>query len=351
MIIFFVLISIAALWGIRYRRLDSLGINYLSKDATNAIKGIWILFVFLRHANQYVHNSGYVYSNFGDRLFLITDGLLQQLIVVMFLFFSGYGVYCSILRGGVKYINSIPKKRILGTLVNFDIAVVVYILVDLIVDEPLTMETILLSFSGWESVGNSNWYIFVILACYLTTYLSFIGFNQKSTLLPILFNGLLIVVVAILLLKSGKPQWWYDTILAYPLGMLFRLYKDKFDKFFSLASNYIIMLITAVICFVISYVPVYIFSIQIGAVEWIMWALRVTSLIMVTLLIMMKWEINNKFIVWLGLNLFPLYIYQRVPMILLSPYLANKPYMFFVVTFILSCLLVPIYKKIEVKLA
>lgn len=351
MIIFFVLISIAALWGIRYRRVDSLGINYLSKDATNAIKGIWILFVFLRHANQYVHNSGYVYSNFGDRLFLITDGLLQQLIVVMFLFFSGYGVYCSILRGGVKYINSIPKKRILGTLVNFDIAVVVYILVDLIVDEPLTMETILLSFSGWESVGNSNWYIFVILACYLTTYLSFIGFNQKSTLLPILFNGLLIVVVAILLLKSGKPQWWYDTILAYPLGMLFRLYKDKFDKFFSLASNYIIMLITAVICFVISYVPVYIFSIQIGAVEWIMWALRVTSLIMVTLLIMMKWEINNKFIVWLGLNLFPLYIYQRVPMILLSPYLANKPYMFFVVTFILSCLLVPIYKKIEVKLA
>lgn len=351
MIIFFVLISIAALWGIRYRRLDSLGINYLSKDATNAIKGIWILFVFLRHANQYVHNSGYVYSNFGDRLFLITDGLLQQLIVVMFLFFSGYGVYCSILRGGVKYINSIPKKRILGTLVNFDIAVVVYILVDLIVDEPLTMETILLSFSGWESVGNSNWYIFVILACYLTTYLSFIGFNQKSTLLPILFNGLLIVVVAILLLKSGKPQWWYDTILAYPLGMLFRLYKDKFDKFFSLASNYIIMLITVVICFVISYVPVYIFSIQIGAVEWIMWALRVTSLIMVTLLIMMKWEINNKFIVWLGLNLFPLYIYQRVPMILLSPYLANKPYMFFVVTFILSCLLVPIYKKIEVKLA
>lgn len=351
MIIFFVLIYIAALWGIRYRRLDSLGINYLSKDATNAIKGIWILFVFLRHANQYVYNSGYVYSNFGDRLFLITDGLLQQLIVVMFLFFSGYGVYCSILRGGVKYINSIPKKRILGTLVNFDIAVVVYILVDLIVDEPFTMETILLSFSGWESVGNSNWYIFVILACYLTTYLSFIGFNQKSTLLPILFNGLLIVVVAILLLKSGKPQWWYDTILAYPLGMLFRLYKDKFDKFFSLASNYIIMLITAVICFVISYVPVYIFSIQIGAVEWIMWALRVTSLIMLTLLIMMKWEINNKFIVWLGLNLFPLYIYQRVPMILLSPYLANKPYMFFVVTFILSCLLVPIYKKIEVKLA
>lgn len=351
MIIFFVLISIAALWGIRYRRLDSFGINYLSKDATNAIKGIWILFVFLRHANQYVHNSGYVYSNFGDRLFLITDGLLQQLIVVMFLFFSGYGVFCSILRGGVKYINSIPKKRILGTLVNFDIAVVVYILVDLIVDEPLTMETILLSFSGWESVGNSNWYIFVILACYLTTYLSFICFNQKSTLLPILFNGLLIVVVAILLLKSGKPQWWYDTILAYPLGMLFRLYKDKFDKFFSLASNYIIMLITAVICFVISYVPVYIFSIQIGAVEWIMWALRVTSLIMLTLLIMMKWEINNKFIVWLGLNLFPLYIYQRVPMILLSPYLANKPYVFFVVTFILSCLLVPIYKKIEVKLA
>ena len=111
MIIFFVLIFIAALWGIKYRRVDSFGVNYLSKDATNAIKGIWILFVFLRHANQYVHNSGYVYSSLGDRLFLIMDGLLLQLIVVMFLFFSGYGVYCSILRG--EYYENRNYKKII----------------------------------------------------------------------------------------------------------------------------------------------------------------------------------------------------------------------------------------------
>ena len=43
---------------------------------------------------------------------------LEQLMVTMFLFYSGYGVMESIKRKGDDYIKSFPKKRILTTLIN-----------------------------------------------------------------------------------------------------------------------------------------------------------------------------------------------------------------------------------------
>ena len=116
MIVFFVIVAIISLLGIKRRNEDSISVNqgYLSKDSTNAIKGIFILLVFIRHANQYVRQAGYEYSSICDRLFLLTDGLLGQLIVVMFLFFSGYGIMCSINRGGQNYIRTILRKRLLN---------------------------------------------------------------------------------------------------------------------------------------------------------------------------------------------------------------------------------------------
>lgn len=41
-----------------------------------------------------------------------------QLIVVMFLFYSGYGVMESVRSKGTAYIKSIPFKRVLSTLVT-----------------------------------------------------------------------------------------------------------------------------------------------------------------------------------------------------------------------------------------
>lgn len=43
----------------------------------------------------------------------------------VFLFYSGYGIMESIKNKGEKYISTVPKKRILNVLVNFDIAVLI----------------------------------------------------------------------------------------------------------------------------------------------------------------------------------------------------------------------------------
>lgn len=67
MIIFYFLIVVAALVGIKLRKSQDERQAYFSKDSTNAIKGIFILTVFLRHANQYVDKSVYNYSLIWDK--------------------------------------------------------------------------------------------------------------------------------------------------------------------------------------------------------------------------------------------------------------------------------------------
>lgn len=357
MIVFYVFILILALWGVSYRNNEHGRSQYLSKNSTNAIKGICILLVFLRHGNQYIYESGYDYSTIGDKLFALTDGLLGQLIVVMFLFFSGYGVICSIHKKGIDYVKRIPKHRALATLINFDIAIVFFIILAIAMGTPLSCKQVILSFLCWEEVGNSNWYIFVIIACYLSTWIAFslCGFKenrQRNNILAITINFIILLIVILILVQSGKARCWYDTILVYPLGMLYGAFKGEIESFINIKHNYILILILSVVLFVFSYVTLFIdetstYSLILKETGWY---LRVVSAIIITLLIMMRIKVENGALIWLGSNLFPLYIYQRLPMIIIAKYITCNPYIFFVMSFIITCSIVPIYKKIKVEI-
>ena len=79
----------------------------------------------------------------------------------------------AISKKGVKYINDFPKKRILNVLLNFDIAVLLFIVTNILLGRYYSYDEYLLSLIGWTSVGNSNWYIFVILLCYVHVYIAF----------------------------------------------------------------------------------------------------------------------------------------------------------------------------------
>lgn len=355
MIIFYFLIVVAALIGIKYRKSQKEKDTYFSKESTNAIKGIFILMVFLRHANQYVSKSEYEYAMIWDKMFSLIDALLDQLIVVMFLFISGYGVMSSIKKKGNVYIKSIAKHRVLNTLLNFDVAVFFFFILALITGRPFTCRQAFLSLLAWESLGNSTWYIFVIIACYFSTFMSFLiverGVEHKRYMGGMIINIVILLTIGFLLDKAGKV--WYDTMVSYPIGMLFAIYKDKIDTFVMLKWTYSTCLIVCMFLFVLSYV--YPFFLNHQSVTWggggcFWWNVRIVSMIGLTVLLMMKIKIGNLFLVWLGINLFPLYIYQRIPLIIISTYFTYNPYILFSVGFMLTCAIIPAYKKIQIKL-
>lgn len=204
MILFYIAILILAIWGMRFSKekpFDNKD-GCLSRYSTDSIKGIFILVVFARHIFPYIagikEDLGYL-----DRLYCSIDSLVRQLLVVMFLFYSGYGVAESIAAKGKKYIDAIPQKRILTTLLNFAAAVCLFIGLAYALGKDLTVVQCLLSLIGWESVGNSNWYIFCILICYGATYIAFKSSTNKRRALIMLSSLCCIYILVVQQFRGG----------------------------------------------------------------------------------------------------------------------------------------------------
>jgi len=270
--------------------------DYLSRDVTTSVKGVFILMVFFSHFNSYVQ-----YTEWLDRIYTIPFSLIGQGMVTMFLFYSGYGVMEQIKRRD-NYVSLMPVKRILSTLFQFSVAVVLFALLRFSLSEPFTVKTFVLSLIGWDSLGNSNWYIFAVLCMYVITYISFkifSGSHKKAALFNLAATTIYIVVMCYI---AHKPSQWYDTVLLYPFGLLWSLYKDKLDKL--LKSNVICILIFVFALLVW-------FVIGNFYVKHIMFALAF-------LMFTVKVQLGNKILTWFGKHLFEIYILQRIPMIVLD---------------------------------
>ncbi len=213
-------------------------VDFLDRTYTDSIKGIFLFFVFVRHFLQY----NPIFSEFNS-LGLMLDSRLGQLIVTMFLFYSGYGVMESLKRKRETYIDAMPRKRIWTTLYNFDIAVIIFALLALIIDScDFSVKKLILSLVAWDSLGNSNWYIFCILMMYVLTYVSFKVFKkQRTAVLSVFVCSILYVVI----LSRLKPLWWWDTGLCYAVGMLFSYKKDMLVFLFQ--KKYWLCLLTSFI--------------------------------------------------------------------------------------------------------
>lgn len=323
--IVFLLVIIGLLFYKSKIYLMDFNVDYLSREQTDSVKGIFILLVFYRHITQYVE-----FNQWFDYPMTWINEHMFQLLVAMFLFYSGYGVACSIQKKGYDYVRAIPRRRFLVTLINFDLAVFCYLLIDWIFKIEYPRDVIIQSFIGWESVGNSNWYIFVILCLYLLVYISF-RFLYKHPIFAILIFSVLSVGL-IYILQLYKEYYFYDTILCFTFGVVYAHAKELIEEI--LSYNFIWMVLLIIGCCLIK--VIYPYAIENIVLDEV-WAL---VFCMVVLLITMKIHIKNKVLIWLGKNLFGLYIMQRFPMILfdklgLSTY---NNYLYFGVCFIFTIL-------------
>lgn len=351
MLAFLSLFIIIVLWGIRVKP-HGMNDDFLSKTKTDAVKGIFIMIVFMNHINDYYSQVGTDLSAWYDNVFFLPAKACGQLMVAMFLFYSGYGVMEGIKKKGQVYVDSIPKKRMLGTLLNFDLAVLAFAVATLLMGLPLTWETILLSLLGWDSLGNSNWYIFVIVVCYALTY---VGQKIKKSMGGAITCALIMLFAFVLSFEKGT--WWYNTVFAYGAGLMFSEHKELL--LVSMKSHYG-KWIAGMVCgfamclgtYLSFYGPFKGEHEQLGAFVFDVMSVFF-ALLMV--LITMKVSIGNKALVWLGTNLFPVYIYQRLPMMVLTELwpdelVALHPYAFFSFCVVITGWIAYCYKWVNVRI-
>lgn len=295
--------------------------DYMSLEKTTSIKGIFILIVFVNHAVSYLTLNDTILDKSYN---MLIGNFVGQSMVSLFLFYSGYGVILSIDKKGRDYIKSIPTKRFLKVLLHFDIAVLLFLVLSVALGKEITFVKVLLSFVGWDSLGNSNWYIFDILTLYLITYISFIiARNNKFVGLVINFVLCAVFVIA---MHEVKDLWWYDTIMCYPVGMLFYVIKPYFDEIIKKNKVYywvsLIALVGALgVCIMLSSNMFVLF------VKHIVFA-------MVVVVATMKFSINNKILNFLGTHLFSIYILERIPMNILSEFGLTNKYLFVALSFV-----------------
>ena len=137
MILLYIAIALLILVGTRINY-KGFHVDYLSKEKTNAIKGVFLLLIVISHSFPYLINGGYEIISLSDKATRRIIFGMNQLVVVMFLFYSGYGIGESFKKKGELYVNRMPTHRILTTLLNFDVAVIFFAIVSLLLSIPFT---------------------------------------------------------------------------------------------------------------------------------------------------------------------------------------------------------------------
>ena len=330
MLILLIILLFVTLYGIKISSFHS---DYMSLHSTNAIKGFFAVLILYSHMRQYLPLT----DTFANNSYLEILKYIGQMMVTMYLFYSGYGLMES-QRKKPDYKKNFLRNRFLKILLHFNIAVLFYILLQLILGKYFSITEYLGSMIGWHSVGNSNWFIFVILTLYLIFFLSLcVGqwskkWSKKEEVSEYII--LFVVFVSCILLWYGlyrtKGQsWWINNIMVFPLSISFSIFKSQIEEWIKKGYNYYIafLLLTA---FLISWhSSVGIDKKGICTCIFALW----------TVLLSMKVKFDNKILQWLGTLAFSIYILQRLPMIALAKAGINQDVWLFVTIVIPSVLI------------
>jgi len=313
---------------------------YLSQETAKQVRGLFTILIFFSHYVSYFtkHNIGKY-----DSIYMDIRVHLDQAIVVPYLFYSGYGMTVSFLKKGRTYIKSVIRYRIPRVFLSMVAAVTLFLILKIFRGEEINRHQILMSYIFWDSLGNSNWYIFGILGEYFIFFIAFL--LGKNTSKGSLFSRLTTITVMtcafVLWIKSqGKESWWYNTLIMFPVGCWYAVFAKRIGR--AVQQSHTTYLKT-VIMLSISYCFTFFYRSQ-GLIWYSLWIIAFMGLV---LLITMKFEFNSSVFRFFGSHVFSTYILQRIPMIILTwiGWMNNMPYLSFWIALLCTCLIAVVFDK------
>lgn len=186
----------------------------LDRASTSQLRGWAMILITMHHVAQYLHQG------FTDYSWMPSYSMLtQQLGYIgtgIFFFLSGYGMLCSL-----------RHKSVTGT---YAASKAYKLLVPYLICRLFTLAQICISGHSvnlWSYLVNvltfhRSWFFQVIVALYVIVLLLFrVSKNEKRNVAVVALLCLAWLPAAYL--GMGLAKWWYNSILCFPLGMLFAL--------------------------------------------------------------------------------------------------------------------------------
>lgn len=318
MLVFVLILAFLICSGLTVAKKDEFYSDYCSPKNTNTINAVFSILIFLSHAVTYTSLNGVL-----DDPYFEFKAFHGQLVVVTYLFFSGFGIMESIKKKGNDYVKAMPKNRFFKLWYHFAIAILLFTVVALVVGKEYSLTRWALSFTGFKAIGNSNWYMFDTFVLYIMVIVSFLVFKKFHKIA--LFSVCLLCVGYVILVKNiGLSSVFYSTVLCFPLGMIFSMSKPRIDKIFM--KNDIIWFMGF-----FASIAIFAFFSQNRNQNFFFYVLFTFFALMVIVLFMMKVNIKSSVLDWFGQHIFSFFILQRIPMILLKSFGYNKEGHFFVI--------------------
>lgn len=305
--------------------------EYLSHKNTTAVNGIFVMLVFLRHFSQYIQVGKF------EAGFHAMDILIDQLLVTTFLFYSGYGIIYSLMNKE-GYESRIPR-RFLKIYLQYLTVVCFFFFWSIHTGTNFGTARTIGSFFAWDNIGNSNWYILVILCLYLFVYLGAKLFPQKYVWITCVVIALACIYIGITYFFE-KGSWYYNTILCYPAGMLYGIYHGKIDSILNSQGKRVAAILVILVCFIVSY---YWKSHSVSITGIFATEARSICFVLLVVCVTRCVRFGNPILDWLGKYTFELYILQRIPLVVLYKS-GMKRYVIFVLCVILTMVMSIIYK-------
>ncbi|MBR2683189.1 MAG: hypothetical protein IKE22_07995, partial [Atopobiaceae bacterium] len=196
-----------------------------------------------------------------------------------------------------------------------------------------------------------NWYIFAILCLWIITYVSFrLIPSEDHRWAALLLTYALTLGYCWLMRRIDAPKYFYDTVLCYPSGMalsyVLSLLREsgllsklsKYPRLWWAAGAVALLWLFLML------------HARAGSRALVFNALAVVFALLVTMVALVTTHTSKPF-VWAGQNLFYLYIYQRIPMMLLQGRLSANTILYtgacLVATIALCMIMLPVHKRLR----
>lgn len=272
-------------------------ISLIDKENSQSINGFFVLIVFISHFLPIYSGS----STLDQKLLSILTKYLGQFMVTTFFAFSGYGICHSIITKK-NYISEKFTNRFRKLIIAFAIGILIYIIYNLLLGNSMTLNIIVLSFLGWENIGNSNWFMFITFIIYLYTYLIFK--NEDGRIEIKIFKLTLSLIITAYFISIFKEDFWINTLLCFPLGMIIRRYESFLNSKFSNKKHVLSILISFIVSLLLLY--------KVINRNWIGFNFLSILFICIILLLSNFVDFKSPVLKFFGQYTFEIYLYQRI---------------------------------------
>lgn len=250
--VYFIL-PVLLLWGAKVSKVGEWNEEALSLRQSKAIQGFLAVCIMFHHIGQKTCASWLFPPT------RIQQGLgffvpLGYIMVAVFLFFNGYGVYKSF-HAKENYLKGFMKKRILPVVLALYSTTVIFFIARILVGEKMDATKTWQYLTSIKLCNPNTWYVIVLPFFYLFFYLAFRFIKKDGLAVAAVFGLVLLYMLEATRLDHNdywiRGEWWYNCVILFPMGILFAKYEKSLMAFFK--KIYVVLAPLAIIGFYFVY--------------------------------------------------------------------------------------------------